>query len=92
LRKLAPQKIADALRKFGMRVPKPRPEVPGSSNLFVFHRMIGMVLIVVTLQMVCMMLAWEQARLSAPETLRETVAVEATTRMARITDEQQIAA
>jgi hypothetical protein len=25
LRKLAPQKIADALRKFGMRVPKPRP-------------------------------------------------------------------
>jgi hypothetical protein len=68
------------------------PEVPGSSNLFVFHRMIGMVLIVVTLQMVCMMLAWEQARLSAPETLRETVAVEETTRMARITDEQQIAA
>jgi hypothetical protein len=27
LRKLAPQKIADALRKFGMRVPKPRPRV-----------------------------------------------------------------
>ena len=28
LRKLAPQKIADALRKFGMRVPKPRPRRP----------------------------------------------------------------
>jgi hypothetical protein len=28
LRKLAPQKIADALRKFGMRVPKPRPRGP----------------------------------------------------------------
>jgi hypothetical protein len=27
LRKLAPQKIADALRKFGMRVPKQRPRV-----------------------------------------------------------------
>jgi hypothetical protein len=26
-RKLAPPKIADALRKFGMRVPKPRPRV-----------------------------------------------------------------
>jgi hypothetical protein len=42
-----------------------------------------------TLQMV--MLAWEQARLSAPET-QVTVAVEATKGMARITDEQQIAA
>jgi hypothetical protein len=27
LRKLATQKVADALRKFGMRVPKPRPRV-----------------------------------------------------------------
>jgi hypothetical protein len=53
--------------------------------------MIGMVPIAMTLQMVCMMLAWEQARLSAPETLQVTVPAEATTEMARITGEQQIA-
>jgi hypothetical protein len=41
--------------------------------------MIGMVPIAMTLQMVCMMLALEQARSSAPETLQVTVAVEATT-------------
>jgi hypothetical protein len=54
--------------------------------------MIGIVLIAMALQMVCMMLAWERARLSAPETLQVTVASEATTGMARITDERQIAA
>jgi hypothetical protein len=43
--------------------------------------MIRFVLIATTLQMICMMSAWERARLSAPETP-----------MARITDERQIAA
>jgi hypothetical protein len=44
--------------------------------------MIGIDMGAMTLQMVCM-LAWEQARSSAPETLQVTVPVEATTGMAR---------
>ncbi len=53
--------------------------------------MIGFDMGAMTLQMVCMRLAWEQARSSAPETLQVTVPVEATTGMARITRERQIA-
>jgi hypothetical protein len=44
--------------------------------------MIGIDMGAMTLQMVCM-LAWKQARSSAPETLQVTVPVEATTGMAR---------
>jgi hypothetical protein len=44
--------------------------------------MSGTVMIAMTLHMVFMMLACEQARLRAPETLQVTVPIEATTEMA----------